>query len=75
MQSLNQVQFCFFDGSIKHGVKPVKSNNEIGRLAFFAILTFFVRNSDIPDFVSKIEKIYLGVKRRFSKKKPSSHLK
>lgn len=54
----------FFDGSIKHGVKPVKSNNEIGRLAFFAILTFFVRNSDIPDFVSKIEKIYLGIKRR-----------
>jgi len=54
----------FFDGSIEHGVEPVTSKNEIGRLAFFAIPTFFVRNSDVPDFVRKIEKIYLGIKRR-----------
>jgi len=54
----------FFDGSIEHGVKPVKSDNGIGRLAFFAIPTYFVRNSDIPNFVRKIEKMYLGIKRR-----------
>ena len=65
----------FFDGALEHGVNPVRSKDEIGRMAFFAIPTYFVSNSDVPDLVRTIEKIYLGVKRRFSKKKPSSHLK
>ena len=54
----------FFDGIHDHGVTPVNSNTTIGRMAFFAIPTYFVRKSEIPSFVRKIEKIYLGIKRR-----------
>ena len=57
----------FFDGSIEHGVKPVKSDNEVGRMAFFAIPTYFISNADIPNLIRKIEKIYLGLKRRLRK--------
>jgi hypothetical protein len=56
----------FFDGAYGHGVSSVKSETEIGRLAFFAIPTYFVRKADISPFVRKIEKIYLGIKRRIS---------
>ena len=54
----------FFDGALEHGVKPVKSNSQIGRLAFFAIPTYFIRNKDIPPFLRFLEKIYLGIQRR-----------
>ena len=55
----------FFDGSIEHGVKPVKSENVIGRMAFFSIPTHFLRQSDIPPFLRLAEKVYLGITRRF----------
>jgi len=57
----------FFDGAYGHGVSAVSSKTEIGRLAFFGIPTYFVRKSDIPPFVRKLEKAYLGIKRRISK--------
>lgn len=57
----------FFDGSIEHGVDPVNSNNEIGRLAFFAIPTYFVTKANIPNIIRVIEKVYLGLKRRIVK--------
>jgi ectoine hydroxylase-related dioxygenase (phytanoyl-CoA dioxygenase family) len=64
---LDSGSVIFFDGAHGHGVSPVKSKTEIGRLAFFAIPTYFVRKSDIPPFVRKLEKAYLGIKRRISK--------
>lgn len=54
----------FFDGNIEHGVIPVESNNLIGRIAYFAIPTFFITKSEIPQFIRNIEKLYLGIKRR-----------
>ena len=59
----------FFDGYLEHGVKPVKSKNEIGRMAFFAIPTHFVRKSEIPFFVRLVEKLYFGITRRISNEK------
>ena len=59
----------FFDGALEHGVKPVKSKSEIGRMAFFAIPTHFVRKAEVPYFIRLLEKIYLGIKRRTSDEK------
>lgn len=57
----------FFDGAIKHGVIPVQSNKSIGRIAFFSIPCSFVTDSDVPQFIRQVEKIYFGLKRRFNK--------
>ncbi len=46
---LNDV--IFFDGRCGHGVDLIKSNKNIGRLAFFSIPTFFERLSNIPLFL------------------------
>jgi len=43
----------FFDGVYDHGVTPVDSNTTIGRMAFFAIPTYFVRKLEIPSFCKK----------------------
>jgi Rps23 Pro-64 3,4-dihydroxylase Tpa1-like proline 4-hydroxylase len=37
----------FFDGRQKHGVEKVESDREIGRLAIFAIPTFFLRDASL----------------------------
>ena len=54
----------FFDGIYDHGVTPVKSNTTLGRMASFVISTYFVRKSEMPSLVRKIEKLYFGIKRR-----------
>lgn len=57
----------FFDGANNHGVIPVNSKNDIGRIAFFSIPCSFITQSDVPEFIRFIEKIYFGFKRRINK--------
>ena len=57
----------FFDGAHEHGVTPVQTKNEIGRIAFFSIPCSFLTQSDVPQFVRNVEKVYFGVKRRLNK--------
>ncbi len=59
----------FFDGANSHGVIPVRSKSDIGRIAFFSIPCSFVTRSDVPEFIRFIEKIYFGLKRRINKLK------
>ena len=57
----------FFDGANNHGVIPVNSNNDIGRIGFFSIPCSFITQSYVPEFIRLIEKIYFGFKRRINK--------
>ena len=48
----------FYNGAYEHGVKPVKSDTQLGRIAFFSIPAPFFSQKEVPNFKRLIEKIY-----------------
>jgi hypothetical protein len=66
----------FFDGRMKHGVDTIVGENGLGRIATFAIPTFFRTHAVIPAAVRQFERVYTGVERRLSSlmgSKPSAN--
>lgn len=59
----------FFNGSLQHGVEPVKSTNEVGRIAFFSIPASFLTTGNVPNFLRFLERVYFGLERRIKNKK------
>jgi hypothetical protein len=57
----------FYDGSYEHGVEPVVSNNSLGRIAFFSIPAPFFAQTEIPNFLRLIEKVYFKITRAIKK--------
>ena len=49
---LDEGALIFFDGGLKHKVEMIKSssNKQVGRIAVFAIPTYFIKNVKIPVF-------------------------
>jgi hypothetical protein len=57
----------FYNGAYEHGVKPVKSDTQLGRIAFFSIPAPFLSQKEMPNFIRLIEKIYLKFYRILNK--------
>jgi hypothetical protein len=61
----------FFDGRIKHGVDTIRSraaSRRAGRVASFAITTYFRTRAELPATLRHVEDLYLDVAQRFKGK-------
>lgn len=60
-----------FDGNLKHEVKKIISNKNIGRIGVFPLLIRFYNPQEIPHFLKKISHGFYAFKRRilFQRKK------
>ncbi len=57
----------FFDGRLRHGVDTIRSRQSVGRIASFAITTFFKTRAGLPDFLRRAEDAYFSAGERFAR--------
>jgi hypothetical protein len=58
---------AFFDGKLRHGVDTIRSNSGAGRIASFAITTFFRTRAGLPEFLRRAEDMYFSAESRVAR--------